>query len=65
MSSAVAEPRIVQFGPRAVSFPGPVLGQLHRSSPDEPAADLRRRLDQDGYLFLPGLLGRAPVLAAR
>ncbi len=42
------------------------LGQLRRSSDaaDDPA-ELRRRLDEDGYLYLPGYLDRAEVLEAR
>eukprot|EP01045_Picozoa_sp_COSAG04_P020354 COSAG04_NODE_2074_length_4862_cov_2.968927_7_plen_102_part_01 len=37
---------------------------LSESSLDDPA-ELRRRLAEDGYLYLPGVLGRERVLAAR
>ncbi|MGN6697619.1 MAG: phytanoyl-CoA dioxygenase family protein, partial [Thermomicrobiales bacterium] len=42
------------------------LGELRRS--DDVAGDfptLRRRFAEDGYLYLPGYLDRAAVLAAR
>lgn len=42
------------------------LGELRRS--DDAAGDfaeLRRRMQEDGYLFLPGLLDREAVIAAR
>lgn len=42
------------------------FGELRASDDAEhDAAELRRRLDADGYLFLPGYLHRADVLAAR
>ena len=71
--------REVQFGSRRVMFPGPHLGHLRRSFvaiPDvaeggggaeggSTFAELRARLADDGYLFLPGLNDRATTLAAR
>lgn len=42
------------------------FGELRRSNDAlDDAAELRRRLADDGYLFLPGLLDRDQVLAAR
>lgn len=42
------------------------LGQLRRSDDAADDADeLRRRLDDDGYLYLPGYLDRDEVVAAR
>lgn len=38
---------------------------LQPSYPHEPLDDLRRRFEQDGYLFLKGLLPREDVLTAR
>ncbi|KAJ5342760.1 hypothetical protein N7541_011884 [Penicillium brevicompactum] len=38
---------------------------LHESYPTEPLATLRQRYDEDGYLFLKGVLPRADVLKAR
>jgi hypothetical protein len=40
------------------------LGHLRESAPGDPAA-LRSRLAEDGYLFVPGLLDRDEVRAAR
>lgn len=41
------------------------VGQLRPSQPSEPLDVLRQRYDQDGYLYLKGLLPREDVLAAR
>lgn len=41
------------------------VGQLKASSPGLPIEELLRRYDEDGYLFLKGLLPRADVLEAR
>ena len=41
------------------------LGLLRESSSQDDPAALRRRLAEDGYLYLPGVLGRERVLAAR
>ncbi|KAF1970190.1 hypothetical protein BU23DRAFT_601118 [Bimuria novae-zelandiae CBS 107.79] len=41
------------------------VGRLEESSPDLPVGELRRRYEQDGYVFLKGLLPRADVLQAR
>lgn len=38
---------------------------LHKSSPAEPLATLRQRYEEDGYLFLKGVLPRTEVLKAR
>lgn len=56
----------VRFGACEMEYPGPELREL-RPSDDlmgNPAA-LSQRLEQDGYLYLPGLLNRDRVLAAR
>lgn len=41
------------------------FGAMRPTAADAPADQLRERLAQDGYLYLPGLLDRAEVLAAR
>ncbi|PVH98715.1 hypothetical protein DM02DRAFT_719194 [Periconia macrospinosa] len=41
------------------------VGVLKPSSPDLPLEELRRRYNEDGYLFLKGLLPREDVLKAR
>jgi phytanoyl-CoA hydroxylase len=41
------------------------VGPLKPSSPDLPLEELRRRYNEDGYLFLKGLLPREDVLKAR
>lgn len=44
--------------------PGQV-GPLKESSPDAPLEELRRQYNEDGYVFLKGLLPREDVLKAR
>jgi hypothetical protein len=41
------------------------FGELRRSRPDAPAAELTERLDRDGYLFLPNYLAAEKVRQAR
>jgi phytanoyl-CoA hydroxylase len=41
------------------------VGELTKSSPDLSMDELRRRYNEDGYLFLKGLLPREDVLKAR
>jgi phytanoyl-CoA hydroxylase len=41
------------------------VGPLKESSPDLPVEELRKRYEEDGYVFLKGLLPRADVLKAR
>lgn len=41
------------------------VGPLKESSPNMPIEELRRRYDEDGYVFLKGLLPREDVLKAR
>ncbi|OJD37496.1 phytanoyl-hydroxylase [Diplodia corticola] len=41
------------------------IAPLKPSSPDEPIDDLRKRYDENGYLFLKGLLPRDDVLKCR
>lgn len=41
------------------------VGALKESSPDLPIEELRRRYDEDGYVFLKGLLPRDEVLKVR
>jgi phytanoyl-CoA hydroxylase len=41
------------------------VGTLRKSSPDLPLEELRRRFNEDGYVFLKGLLPRGDVLKAR
>ncbi|KAF2031632.1 hypothetical protein EK21DRAFT_62709 [Setomelanomma holmii] len=41
------------------------VGQLTVSSPDMPMDDIRRRFNEDGYIFLKGLLPKEDVLKAR
>ena len=45
--------------------PDRLLGPLRASPPDGDTAALNRRLAEDGYLFLPGMLDPDRVLAAR
>lgn len=41
------------------------VGQLRESSPSLPFEEIRRRYNEDGYVFLKGLLPREDVLKAR
>lgn len=41
------------------------VAPLKQSSPDEPIEDLRRKYEEDGYVFLKGLLPRNDVLKCR
>lgn len=41
------------------------VGKLRESSPDMPIDELRRRYNENGYVFLKGLLPREDVLKAR
>lgn len=41
------------------------VGELKQSSPNMPLEDIRQRYDEDGYVFLKGLLPREDVLKAR
>ena len=41
------------------------VGPLKQSRPDMPIEELRRRYNEDGYVFLKGLLPREDVLKAR
>lgn len=56
----------VRFGPREVDFPGIQLQQLRDSNDvrHDPVA-LRTRLEEDGFLWLRGLIDRAAVAEAR
>jgi hypothetical protein len=56
----------VHFGKRTIAYPGPLLGELRSSNDLLHSADaLRRRLDEDGYLLIRGMIDRQKVLAAR
>jgi phytanoyl-CoA hydroxylase len=41
------------------------VGELKQSSPDLPMNEIRRRFNEDGYIFLKGLLPKRDVLKAR
>jgi phytanoyl-CoA hydroxylase len=41
------------------------VGELKQSSPDLPLDEIRRRYNNDGYIYLKGLLPREDVLKAR
>ncbi|KAF9732235.1 hypothetical protein PMIN06_011329 [Paraphaeosphaeria minitans] len=41
------------------------VGPLRQSSPDLPVEELRKRYEEDGYVYLKGLLPREDVLEAR
>jgi phytanoyl-CoA hydroxylase len=41
------------------------VGELKQSSPDLPIDEIRRRYNEDGYVFLKGLLPKEDVLKAR
>ena len=53
------------FGPRKIDFPGPDVGSLQASQPQDDLDVLRERMRKDGYLWLRELLPRETVLAAR
>jgi len=56
----------VRFGHSVMDYPAGQLGELRTSNDllgNGPA--LRRRMAEDGYLYLPGLIEREKVLAAR
>ena len=61
-ASATIEQDVPQLNHRGREMQS--VGLLRESSLDDPA-ELRRRLAEDGYLYLPGVLGRERVLAAR
>ena len=66
-TSDVAE-RITSLPPLFVNdgqLPQSRVGILRQSSAEMPDAELRRRYDEDGYLFLKSLLPRDDVLTAR
>ena len=67
MDNAVVMPkRQIRFGYRDLEFPGSEMGQLQESQALlGDAAALRRRLLDDGYLLLRGLIPREVVLRAR
>lgn len=50
---------------RSFTFPSDYLGELTASGADLEAADLRRRMERDGYLLLRGFADRQAVLAVR
>lgn len=56
----------VQMGERWLAYPDGELGELRPSHDikDDPAA-LHQRMEEDGYLYIPGLINREKVLAAR
>ncbi|KAF2816973.1 uncharacterized protein BDZ99DRAFT_5967 [Mytilinidion resinicola] len=65
-------PHAEQFPPTPESLfvnDGPLaadqVGLLRASNPDLPLEELRQRYEEDGYLFLKGLLPRQDVLKAR
>lgn len=47
------------------SVPQPQLGWLRPTPADTPIAEMRKRLDEDDYLYVKGLLPRADVLRMR
>lgn len=60
--------RIIKLGDAEVTFPSVVLGQIEDSSDLYKKADfsgLRSKLEEDGFLYLKGVLGRDSVLDAR
>ena len=65
MTSVVAPPRLTSLKHEVDTSPER-FGELRRSHHllGDPAA-LRGRMEEDGYLFLPGLLDREEVVAAR
>ena len=63
--SMVALPKLTSLG-LELDLQGSAFGELRRS--DDVAhnsAALRERVSEDGYLYMPGLLDRDQVLAAR
>jgi hypothetical protein len=60
--------RIIKLGETEVTFPSVVFGQIEDSSDLYRKKDftrLRDKLDEDGFLYLKGVLGREAVLDAR
>ena len=41
------------------------IGRMRRTSPDASGEELRTRMAEDGYVYLPGLFRREDVLAAQ
>lgn len=60
-SSAMFQPGVLAVNDGPLQHPK----FLHQSRPDEPLTDLRRRYDEDGYLFVKSLIPRADGLKAR
>lgn len=56
----------VRFGKQTMEFPSERFGELRDSGAfkDDPSV-LRERMAEDGYLYIPGLLDRETILAAR
>ena len=50
---------------REVTLDAAHLGELRRTDPDSDVEVLRRRIDEDGYLYLPGFHDRDQVRAVR
>jgi len=55
----------LKMGEESLERGGPLLGELKESRPDQSVDTLRARMQEDGYLFLRGLLDAPAVLAAR
>jgi hypothetical protein len=57
---------LVEFGARTMEFPKPNFGHLRESNDAlGDVTELRRRLSQDGYLFVRSLINRDAILNAR
>ena len=55
----------IRFGPQDMQFPDAQLGLLRASQAQDDLDALRKRMHEDGYLWLRQLLPRAAVLEAR
>jgi hypothetical protein len=68
MAATAPPPRVVRLGSRDVPFPSAELAQIEDSAPllalGDGGASLRARFARDGFVYLRGALGAAPVAAA-
>lgn len=65
MSIAPTQPQTLRSRGHLLDTSPAAFGELRPTDPAAAAADLRQRLADDGYLYLPGALDRELVLTAR
>ncbi len=55
--TAVNGPATISIGDRTLTMDDNTrVGWMTRTDPRAPVAEIRRRLEEDGYCFLPGLV---------